>query len=110
MCVGGGGWVCKPNLVLCFGPNQAYGLGLRPGPSQTIFQQQNNELIDDTGTIFAWIWVWYNYLLLNDNCSVIMSIYRGPSYIIEFKPEGIITFLLVQTTITNHWNYCVSGF
>ena len=31
----GGGWVvCKPILVLCFGPNQALGHGLRPGPSQ----------------------------------------------------------------------------
>ena len=28
--------VCKPILVLCFGPNQGFGLGLRPGPSQTI--------------------------------------------------------------------------
>ena len=32
VCVGGG-WVCKPILVFYFGPNQAFGLGLRLGPS-----------------------------------------------------------------------------
>ena len=39
-CVVGGGWwwwVCKPILVFYFGPNQALGLRLRLGPSQTIF-------------------------------------------------------------------------
>ena len=33
---GGCGWVCKPILVFYFGPNQAFGLGLRLGPSRTI--------------------------------------------------------------------------
>ena len=36
VCLVGGGWVCKPNLVLVFGPNQASCLWLRLGPSQTI--------------------------------------------------------------------------
>ena len=38
VCVDGwwDGWLCKPILVFYFGPNQAFGLGLRMGPSQTI--------------------------------------------------------------------------
>jgi hypothetical protein len=31
-------WVGKPILLLCFEPNQAYGLEMRPGPSQAIGQ------------------------------------------------------------------------
>ena len=30
-----GGGVCKPNLVFYFSPDQAFGLGLRLGPSRT---------------------------------------------------------------------------
>jgi hypothetical protein len=33
--------VCKPNLVFCFGPNQALGLGMGLGPSRTTTQILN---------------------------------------------------------------------
>ena len=29
-------WMCKQILLFCFGPNKAFGHGLRPGPSQII--------------------------------------------------------------------------
>ena len=46
--MGGLGWVvmvvCKPILVLGFGPNQAFWLGLSPGPSKTINFMLHNYL------------------------------------------------------------------